>query len=200
MKKALSLLALLATIGSISAQKIDWALDKSHSNVGFSVSHMVISTTTGSFTDFDIKFTSEGRDFSKATVTGSADANTITTNNVDRDNHLKSEDFFFVKKYPRLEFTSTGFEKISDTEYKIKGNLTMRGETKPVVFTGKVSSLVKDPWGNYRVGWKAEGVINRTQWGLNWNKTMEAGNVLVGEEVTLTINFELMTQTPPQLN
>jgi polyisoprenoid-binding protein YceI len=195
MKKILSLLVLFATVASISAQKIDWALDKSHSNVGFSVTHMVISNTTGLFTDFDIKFTSEGKDFSKASVTGWADVKTVNTNNADRDAHLQSEDFFYVEKYPRLEFTSTAFEKITDTEYKVHGNLTMRGVTKPVIFTSKVSSVVKDPWGNYRIGWKAEGEVNRTDWGIAWNKTMEAGSLL---DVTISINFELMTQSPPQ--
>jgi polyisoprenoid-binding protein YceI len=200
MKKLLLTLSLAATVTAASAQSVQWSLDKSHSSVGFSVTHMVISTTTGTFGDFDVKLNSTGKDFNGATVTAWVDANTVNTNNADRDAHLKSADFFDVANHPKLEFASTAFEKQTDGTYVIKGNLSMKGATKPVVLNAKMTGAIKDPWGNYRVGWKIDAVINRTEWGLTWNKSLEAGNLLVGEEVTMSLNFEVMTTTPPTGN
>jgi polyisoprenoid-binding protein YceI len=200
MKHMITALALAATVGTATAQKIDWKLDKSHSSVGFSVTHMVISTTSGNFGDFDISLSSTGKDFNGATVSGWVDASTVNTNNTDRDAHLKGQDFFDVANHPKIEFKSTSFEKQDDGSYKVKGNLTMRGTTKPVVLNAQMTGAIKDPWGNYRVGWKVEAAINRTEWGLTWNKSLEAGNLLVGEEVTMALSFEVMTTTPPSGN
>ena len=190
MKKiSILLLAAFAAIGFASAQT-DWKLDKVHSSITFTVKHMVISNVTGSFKDFAITLKSAKDDFSDATVQSTIKVASLSTDNNMRDNHLKSDDFFNAEKYPEINFKSTSFEKLSDTKYKITGDLTIRDVTKNVTFDAVLNGTLKTNRGVLSA-WKATTSINRFDYNLKWNKTIETGGLIVGQDVTITLNLEL---------
>ena len=190
MKKiSILLLAAFAAIGFASAQT-DWKLDKVHSSITFTVKHMVISNVTGSFKDFAITMKSAKDDFSDATVQSTIKVASLSTDNNMRDNHLKSDDFFNAEKYPEINFKSTSFEKLSDTKYKITGDLTIRDVTKNVTFDAVLNGTLKTNRGVLSA-WKATTSINRFDYNLKWNKTIETGGLIVGQDVTITLNLEL---------
>ena len=190
MKKiSILLLAAFAAIGFASAQT-DWKLDKVHSSITFTVKHMVISNVTGSFKDFVITMKSAKDDFSDATVQSTIKVASLSTDNGMRDNHLKSDDFFNAEKYPEINFKSTSFEKLSDTKYKITGDLTIRDVTKNVTFDAVFNGTLKTNRGVLSA-WKATTTINRFDYNLKWNKTIESGGLIVGQDVTITLNLEL---------
>ena len=190
MKKiSILLLAAFAAIGFASAQT-DWKLDKVHSSITFTVKHMVISNVTGSFKDFAITMKSAKDDFSDATVQSIIKVGSLSTDNGMRDNHLKSDDFFNAEKYPEINFKSTSFEKLSDTKYKITGDLTIRDVTKNVTFDAVFNGTLKTNRGVLSA-WKATTTINRFDYNLKWNKTIESGGLIVGQDVTITLNLEL---------
>ena len=190
MKKiSILLLAAFAAIGFASAQT-DWKLDKVHSSITFTVKHMVISNVTGSFKDFAITMKSAKDDFSDATVQSTIKVASLSTDNNMRDNHLKSDDFFNAEKYPEINFKSTSFEKLSDTKYKITGDLTIRDVTKNVTFDAVLNGTLKTNRGVLSA-WKATTTINRFDYSLKWNKTIESGGLIVGQDVTITLNLEL---------
>jgi polyisoprenoid-binding protein YceI len=170
-----------------------WTLDPTHSEVGFKVKHMMFTNVSGSFGKFDILASTDGDDFSKSSIQFSADANSITTNNADRDNHLKGADFFNTAQYPGLKFVATGYEKGNGAD-KLKGNLTIRDITKPVTLDVEHGGIAKDPWGNLKAGFSITGKINRKDWGLNWNAALETGGILVGEEIKISAEIQLMKQ------
>ena len=168
-----------------------WAIDPTHSSVGFKVKHMMFTNVKGNFEKYEATIISDGDDFTNASIEFSADINSINTNNVDRDTHLKSGDFFDAENHPKLTFKASSFTKSGD-DYEIAGDLSMRGVTKFVKFPAEFSGLMTDPWGNTKAGLNISGKINRKDWGLNWNSALETGGVLVGEEVKLNIELQLI--------
>jgi polyisoprenoid-binding protein YceI len=174
--------------------KTKWNLDPAHSEIGFKVKHMMITNVSGSLGKFDATAETEDADFTTANIGFTADLNAISTGNVDRDNHLKSADFFDVANHPKVQFISTKFEKMNDEEYLLHGNLTIRGVTKHVRFEVDFGGIGKDPWGNEKAGFAVSGKINRTDFSLNWNAALETGGVLVGEEVKLYAEIQLVKQ------
>lgn len=169
-----------------------WTLDPAHSEIGFKVKHMMITNVSGSFGKFDAKVETTGIDFGTAKVEFVADIDSITTLNGDRDKHLKSADFFDATNHPQLKFVSTKIEKNDDDSYVVHGNLTIRDVTKPVKMNAELGGIGKDPWGNEKAGFTITGKINRTDYKLNWNAALEAGGVLVGEEVKIQAEIQLV--------
>lgn len=172
--------------------QIQWKLDKANSNINFTVSHMVISDVTGKFNDFDAAMKSNPEDFTNASVVVTIKTKSIDTGNEGRDNHLRNADFFNADVDSLITFTSTAFEKIADSRYKVSGTLFMHGISKPVVldalYKGKISSPQRE-----RIAFKAKTTLHRADWGLTWNRTIESGGLLVGEDVGLDINIEFVT-------
>lgn len=171
-----------------------WAIDPTHSEIGFKVKHMMFTNVSGKFNTYDAEITTEGNDFSTANIRFSADIDSIDTNNADRDNHLKSGDFFDGESHPKMEFKSASFTKKDDENYELTGELTFKGISKTVQLPAELSPVMKDPWGNTKIGLNIYGKINRKDWGLNWNSALETGGVLVGEEVKLNIELQLLQQ------
>jgi len=174
--------------------KTNWQIDTAHSEVQFKVKHMMISTVTGYFSSFDASAETEGDDFSNAQVTFTADLSSISTNNEQRDTHLKSADFFDAENHPQLKFASTKIEKTGDEEFLMNGDLSIRGTTKPVTLKVEFGGIAVDPWGNTRAGFTIDGKINRKDFGLNWSAVTEAGGIVVSDEVRLHVNAELIKQ------
>ena len=170
----------------------NWKIDPTHSEVGFKVKHMMFTNVKGLFNDYDatIEFAD---DLNDAKVEFEAKINSIFTNNEDRDTHLKSADFFDAEQFPSLKFKATSIEG-SGSDYKITGDLTIKGITKPVTLNAEYSGLMTDPWGNTKVGLNLEGKINRKDYGLTYNAALETGGVLVGEDVKLNAEIQLVQQ------
>lgn len=171
-----------------------WAIDPTHSEIGFKVKHMMFTNVSGKFTKYDGTFMTDGDDFNNATIDFSADIDSINTGNSDRDNHLKSADFFDGENNPKLTFKASSFVKIDDHNYELSGDLSLNGITKFVKLPVEFSGLMTDPWGNTKAGLIITGKINRKDWGLNWNSALETGGVLVSEEVRLNIELQLIKQ------
>ena len=172
--------------------KTKWNLDPTHSEVGFKVRHMMITNVTGSFSKFDVQAETQGDDFSTAKISFTADLSSISTGNADRDNHLKSGDFFNAETHPQIKFVSTKLQKKDEDTFVLNGNLTIRDVTKPVKFDVEFGGIGKDPWGNEKAGFTLAGKINRTEFGLNWNAALETGGVLVSEDVRLFAEIQLI--------
>lgn len=171
-----------------------WAIDPTHSEIGFKVKHMMFTNVSGSFGTYDATISTEEDDFSTAAIEFSANIDSINTKNADRDAHLKSADFFDAASHPKLTFVASSVTKIDEENYEIAGDLSLHGVTKPVTLKSEFSGAMKDPWGNTKVGLNIEGKINRKDWGLNWNSALETGGVLVSEEVKLNIELQLVKQ------
>ena len=168
----------------------NWALDPTHSELLFKVKHLMITNVKGEFTDFQAEIKTNGNDFENAQVKATIKANSVYTNNNDRDTHLKSEDFFNVEKYEELTFVGTAFEKLDDENYRLKGDLTIVGVTKPVALDVEFGGTATDPWGNQKAGFSISGKFNRKDWGLNWNAALEAGGLLVSDEVKVMAELQ----------
>ncbi len=177
----------------MATEKTVWVLDPTHSEVTFKVKHLMISNVKGEFKNFDV--TVDGEDFESSKVNVSIDTGSVFTNNTDRDNHLKSADFFDVENYNAMTFESTSFDKVDDDEYKLTGLLTIKGVSKEVTLDVEFGGTNKDPWGNEKAGFTLEGKINRKEWGLNWNAALESGGVLVSEDVKLQAEIQVVKQT-----
>jgi polyisoprenoid-binding protein YceI len=191
MKKIFFAIFALVLYVSLAGAQTTWKSDPAHSKVSFSVRHMVISEVTGSFTDFDATLIQTKDDFSDSKLTATIKSNSINTDNDGRDKHLRSADFFNVEKYPEITFVSKSFTKKGKDKYKVAGDLTMLGLTKPVALDVKFNGQVNDMTGNTKAGFKATTKVNRKDFGIVWNKTLEAGGLLVGEDVDVTINVEM---------
>ncbi|HHU00712.1 YceI family protein [Xiashengella succiniciproducens] len=172
--------------------KAKWILDPAHSELTFKVKHLMISNVKGEFKIFNASIDNE--DFENGKVIARIDASSIFTNNDDRDNHLRSADFFDVEKFPGIIFESTKFEKVSDEEYKLRGNLTIKDVTKEITLNVEYGGSNKDPWGNTKAGFSLTGKINRKDWGLNWNAALEAGGVLVGDDISISGEVQFAKQ------
>jgi polyisoprenoid-binding protein YceI len=173
-------------------EKTKWTVDASHSRIGFKVKHLMISNVLGNFKEFEAEVTTEGNDFSTADISFSLNSASIDTEMADRDNHLKSADFFDASKFPKITFNGTGLKSLGDNNYELNGNLVIKGVTKPVVLSVEFGGLMNDPWGNVKTGFSVSGKINRKDWGLNWNAALEAGGVLVDEVVKIIGDVELV--------
>ena len=170
-----------------------WALDPTHSELQFKVKHLMITTVTGSIKSFSAELTSEGEDFTNANINFSGEISSLDTGNTDRDNHLKSADFFDAETHPTMNCVSTAVEKDGD-DYIVKGDLTIKGETKPVKLTAEFGGIATDPWGNTKAGFTLSGKINRTDFGLTWNAALETGGVMVSEEVKILGELQFVKQ------
>lgn len=177
-------------VTTVNAQTT-WKLDQAHSVVSFNISHMVISEVAGRFTDFDVTLVNEKDDFTDGKLNATIKVKSINTDNEGRDKHLRSADFFDAEKYPEMKFVSKSFEKTGKNTYKIVGDLTIHGITKPITLETKYNGTVTDPWGNTRTGFKATTTVNRKEFGIVYNQTLETGGLLLGEDVDVTINVEL---------
>lgn len=171
-----------------------WQIDTTHSEVQFKVKHMMISTVTGYFSNFNATVETEGDDFTTAKAEFTADLSSISTNNEQRDAHLKSADFFDAENHPQVTFKSSRLEKVDDENYTLHGDLTIRGTTKPVTLKVEFGGIAVDPWGNTRVGFTIDGKINRKDYGLNWSAVTEAGGIVVSDEVRLHVNAEFIKE------
>ena len=171
-----------------------WSLDPTHSEIHFKVRHLMVSWVTGSFKQFNATVETEGDDITTAKVHFTAEIHSISTNNEQRDAHLRTGDFFDADNHPQLTFESNKLEKISDEHYKLYGTLTMRGVSKPVVLNAEYGGTAQDPWGNTRIGVSVSGKINRKDFGVNFSMVSETGGILLGEEVTINANTEFVKQ------
>ena len=175
--------------------KYKWTLDPEHSEVQFRVRHLMISNVTGEFDDFQIDVETEEEDFMTAKVNFTVDINSITTGNAQRDQHLKSADFFDAANYPQLKFVTTKYENVdNDGSYEVYGDLTIRGKTKNIKFDCEFGGIIKDPWGNTRAGFSINGKVNRKEFGLHWDAVTEAGSIVVSDEVKIHVALELIKQ------
>lgn len=173
----------------------NWIADASHSEIGFRIKHLMITNVKGKFADFQVDAQTEGDDFSNAKISFSADVASISTGNNDRDNHLRSGDFFDAENHPKMTFEATEVGSADgDGNFKLNGNLSIRGVSKPVTLDVELGGVAKDPWGNTKAGFTITGKINRKDWGLTWNAPTEAGGLLVSEEVKLNIDLQLLKQ------
>jgi polyisoprenoid-binding protein YceI len=176
----------------LSAQaQSTWETDPAHSSINFTIAHMVIADITGKFNEFKCTIKTPGDDFSNARVQVQIQAASVFTNNEKRDNHLRSADFFDVEKYPEITFESTSFEKTGEDTYKITGNLSMHGVTRLVVLEAAFRGQIKDPRGHIKAGFKATTSLDRYDYNLTWNTTLETGGLLVGKVVSIEIDLEL---------
>ena len=187
MRKITSLMAVLLLSGSVFAQT-NWTIDQAHSRIGFSVAHMGVSETDGKFNEFEGSVSSKSADFNGADVEFSAKVGSIDTDNEKRDGHLKSPDFFDAEKYPEIKFKGTLVKE--GTKYKLKGKLTMKGVTKDASFDVTYGGTI-DTGRGVKAGFKLNGVINRQDYGLTWSSKLTSGELIVGDEVTITAKIEL---------
>ncbi len=172
-----------------------WEIDPVHSQALFSVRHAMISTVRGHFNVISGHLHIDEENSSNSWVDAQADASSINTRDERRDGHLQSPDFFDVAKYPTITFKSNKVEHVGGTNYKVTGDLTMHGVTKPVTFDAEYGGQGKDPYGMQRVGISVRGKINREDWGLTYNAALEAGGVLVSKDVNIEIDLEAVAQT-----
>lgn len=189
--KKLSIVIALFSVALVQAQTT-WNIDPSHSSIRFAVDHMVISEVEGIFSKYEGSVVSAKGDFSDAKINFTVDVNSVNTDNEKRDEHLRGADFFETGNYPKMTFVSTSVQKIGDKKYNLKGKLTLHGVTKEITLAMTYGGTTKDPWGNTKAGLKVTGVINRTDFGLKYNSVMEAGNLMIGEDVTITAKVELV--------
>jgi len=170
-----------------------WQIDASHSQIGFSVRHMMVSTVRGRFSTVSGTLNIDEANPANSWVEAEADTASISTNDANRDGHLRSADFFDAEKFPKVTFKSTSVAKDGDN-YKVTGDLTMHGVTKPVTFTVEYSGVIKDPYGLQRAGFEAQAKINRKDFGLGWGGVLETGGAIVSDEVKIILEFEATLQ------
>ncbi len=173
---------------------MNWTFDAAHSELNFKVKHMMIANVSGSFGTFDVQATSDGANFENPKIEFTAETASISTGNEQRDGHLRSGDFFDAETFPQLKFKSTSWEKDDDDEFELHGDLTIRDVTLPVKLEVEFGGVGKDPWGQTKAGFSVKGKINRKDFGLNWNSALEAGGVLVGEDVKISAEIQLIQQ------
>jgi polyisoprenoid-binding protein YceI len=175
--------------------KTKWVLDPTHSEVTFKIRHMLISNVSGSFSRFTAEVETDGEDFSTAKVNFTAEVDSISTGNEQRDGHLKTDDFFNAAQFPQIKFTATKYEAVdNDGSYELYGDLTIRDITKKVKFDVEFGGIIKDPWGNTRAGFSVNGKINRKEFGLKWHVVTDTGGLVAGDEVNIHSNFEFIEQ------
>ena len=175
-----------------------WSLDLTHSEIGFKIKHLMISNVTGHFTKFDVQAQTTNDDFSSASVEANIEVASINTNNEQRDAHLRNADFFETETHPNIHFKSTRVEKEDDDTFYLFGDLTIKDTTKPVKINVEYSGTATDPWGNIKAGFTISGKINRKDWGINYNAAMETGGLLLGEELKIQGEIQLVKEVVAQ--
>jgi polyisoprenoid-binding protein YceI len=174
--------------------KSHWNVDTTHSSIDFTIRHMMIAKVKGSFNSFEAQIEADPEDLTTANVQFSIDLSSIDTRNADRDNHLRTGDFFDIEQYPKMTFQSTSITKKGDGEYNVTGNVTLHGVTRPETFVVSFEGAGKDPWGNEKVGFSGNGSLKRSDYGLTYNAALETGGVLIGDEVKVFIEVEAAKQ------
>jgi polyisoprenoid-binding protein YceI len=175
--------------------KQTWVLDAAHSELQFRIKHLMISTVSGRFGNFEATVKTEGDDFTTAKVQFRAGVNSISTNNEQRDAHLKNGDFFEAETYPDILFSGDKMEKTGEDEYKLHGTLTLKGVSKPVMLTAEFGGITKDPWGNTRAGFSVSGKIRRVDYGISFGAVADAsGGLLLADEVKIDANVQFVKQ------
>jgi polyisoprenoid-binding protein YceI len=168
----------------------DYDVDPGHSRVGFAAKHAMVSTVRGSFKDFTAEAHLDEANVANSSVRVEIETASIDTGNAQRDEHLRNGDFLEVEAHPTISFVSTNVEQTGDDTYAVTGDLTIKGTTKPVTVNFEKTGAAQDPWGGFRVGFEGKTVINRKDWGVNWNVALEAGGILVSDKVTLEFDIE----------
>lgn len=172
--------------------KTKWVLDQTHSELGFKVKHLMITNVKGEFRKFDASM--EGEDFSRSKIHAIIDAASVFTNEENRDQHLRSADFFDVENNREITFEGTSFTRQNGDHYLLKGILEIKGIRNEITLQAEYGGINRDPWGNEKAGFSIQGKINRRDWGLNWNAALEAGGVLVSDEVKIFAEIQLVKQ------
>jgi polyisoprenoid-binding protein YceI len=171
-----------------------WVLDASHSEVSFKVKHLMVTNVSGNFNSFSVTAETTDDHFSNAVVEFAADTASISTNSEQRDEHLKSADFFDAANFPHITFKATKLEKAGSDDFELTGDLTIKGVTKSIKLNAEFGGVVKDPWGNTKAGFTVTGKINRKDFGLSWNAALETGGVMVSEDVKINSEIQLIKQ------
>jgi polyisoprenoid-binding protein YceI len=174
--------------------KQTWVLDPTHSELQFKIKHLMLSNVTGQFNDFRTTIESAGDDFTDAKINFQATVNSIFTNNEQRDAHLRNGDFFDADKFPLIVFESEKMEKVDSDEYKVTGNITIKGITRRITLQAEFGGVTKDPWGNTRTGFTVSGKLNRFDFGMSFGSVSEAGGLLLGEEVKINANVQFVKE------
>jgi polyisoprenoid-binding protein YceI len=167
-----------------------WAVDTAHSGIEFSVRHMVISSVKGSFNSYSATIEADPKDLTTASIEFTVDLASVDTRNEDRDNHLRSADFFDVEQFPTMTFKTTSVEKTDEDEYNVTGDLTLHGVTRQETFKVTYEGSGQDPWGNEKVGFSATGKLNRSDYGLVYNAALETGGVLIGDQIKVSLEIQ----------
>lgn len=171
-----------------------WIIDPTHSELSFKIKHLMISNVTGYFSDFSVDATTKDDDFSTAKIKAVIKIGSIQTKNAQRDEHLRTSDFFEAEKYPEAIFESSSIEKVDDENYRVHGNLTLKGVTKPTTLNVEYGHVAKDPWGGERAGFVISGKIKRTDFGVSVNTVLETGGLALGDEVKINSELQLVKQ------
>ena len=171
-----------------------WVIDPTHSEIGFKIKHLMITNVSGKFETFEAEVQTEGDDFTTAQIEAKISTASINTNNLQRDEHLRNSDFFEVDQHPEILFSSTKVEKVDEENFVVYGNLSLKGTVKPVKLNVEYSGATKDPWGNQKAGFVISGKINRSDFGLNFNAAFETGGLVLGEEVRINSEVQLIKQ------
>ncbi len=175
-----------------------WSLDPTHSELGFKIKHLMISNVSGNFNKFDVQVETNREDFTNARVRVNIDVASINTNNEQRDAHLRNADFFEAETHPNITFTSTRVDRVDEDTFSLHGDLTIKNITKPVKLSVEYSGVAKDTWGNIKAGFTISGKINRKDWGISYNAVMETGGLMLGEELKINGEVQLVKQTELQ--
>jgi polyisoprenoid-binding protein YceI len=179
---------------TVELNKETWTVDKSHTKIQFSARHMIISEVTGQFNEYELKLNAT-KDFSDVDVELEIQVNSINTGIADRDNHLKSPDFFDVENFPKMIFKSKSVKVINEEKFKLFGDLRIRDVTKPIELDVTYGGTIKDPWGFTRAGFKVQGSVNRFDYNLKWNALMETGGAVVSKNINIICDVEVTKQT-----
>lgn len=171
-----------------------WKLDSTHSHVGFSVKHMMVTTVRGQFKTYNAEFNLDPNDFTKSTFSGEIDVASVDTGNADRDNHLRTNDFFDAPNHPKITFKSTKIEAKGGSDFKVYGDFTLRGVTKPIELDVEYLGTSKNPYGKTVAGLSATGTVNRKDFGVNFNAVLETGGIAVGDKVKLEIEVQAVKE------
>lgn len=178
----------------MEATKTNWKIDPAHSEILFKVKHLMITNVKGEFRSFEANIESVGNDFSNAKINAEIDATSIFTNNESRDAHLKSADFFDTENHNKIIFKSTEVNKVNSELFRVTGDLTIKGVTNKTTLDVEFGGVITDPYGNEKAGFSISGKINRKEWGLTWNSTLESGGVMVSDEVKITAEAQFIKE------
>jgi polyisoprenoid-binding protein YceI len=200
MTRTLNAALVMAAVSAAPALADTWVVDKAHSEASFQVQHLMVSKVRGRFGDFAGTIQADAANPAASSVEFRIKTASIDTDDADRDKHLRSADFFDVAKHPEITFKSTKVTPRGDKRFDVTGTLTIRGVAKEVTLPVTYSGSVKDPWGNEKAGFETALTLSRKEYGLLWNKTLEAGGVVVGDEVQVTINLEALKQKAAAAN